>query len=198
MIDAKEHDVIRRALQVQPRAVVPDPEDEEVWATLHRRGLARLAEPSHRFNHWEVTDAGRDAFALYGQVDALGKPLIAHDWYYIEDTSSRADCALFWRPSCSGYTTVVEDAGKYGGIQAAKITTSIGRHDIAWPVAHIEAAARRHVSRDELASATRVARNTAIPPEQTRNPCCGNTGTHGEGGVEYCSTCGQVVEERKR
>lgn len=25
------------------------------------------------------------------------------------------------------------------------------------------------------------------------NPCCGNVGTHGEGGREYCSTCGQEV-----
>jgi hypothetical protein len=23
------------------------------------------------------------------------------------------------------------------------------------------------------------------------NSCCGNVGTHGEGGREYCSTCGQ-------
>lgn len=23
------------------------------------------------------------------------------------------------------------------------------------------------------------------------NPCCGNVGTHGEGGREFCSTCGQ-------
>ena len=28
-----------------------------------------------------------------------------------------------------------------------------------------------------------------LPP----NPCCGNSGTHGEGGREYCSTCGQEV-----
>jgi hypothetical protein len=26
-----------------------------------------------------------------------------------------------------------------------------------------------------------------------RNSCCGNTGTHGEGGREYCSTCGQEI-----
>jgi NTP pyrophosphatase (non-canonical NTP hydrolase) len=26
-----------------------------------------------------------------------------------------------------------------------------------------------------------------------RNTCCGNVGTHGEGGREYCSTCGQEV-----
>lgn len=26
-----------------------------------------------------------------------------------------------------------------------------------------------------------------------KNPCCGNSGTHGEGGREYCSTCGQEV-----
>jgi NTP pyrophosphatase (non-canonical NTP hydrolase) len=26
-----------------------------------------------------------------------------------------------------------------------------------------------------------------------KNPCCGNTGTHGEGGREYCSTCGQEI-----
>lgn len=25
------------------------------------------------------------------------------------------------------------------------------------------------------------------------NSCCGNTGTHGEGGREYCSTCGQEL-----
>jgi hypothetical protein len=29
--------------------------------------------------------------------------------------------------------------------------------------------------------------------ELPRNPCCGNTGTHGEGGREYCSSCGQEV-----
>lgn len=26
-----------------------------------------------------------------------------------------------------------------------------------------------------------------------RNPCCGNTGTHREGGREYCATCGQEL-----
>lgn len=26
-----------------------------------------------------------------------------------------------------------------------------------------------------------------------KNPCCGNSGTHSEGGREYCSTCGQEV-----
>ena len=25
------------------------------------------------------------------------------------------------------------------------------------------------------------------------NPCCGNVGTHGEGGREFCSTCGQEI-----
>jgi hypothetical protein len=29
------------------------------------------------------------------------------------------------------------------------------------------------------------------PPR--KNPCCGNVGTHGEGGREYCSTCGQEI-----
>jgi NTP pyrophosphatase (non-canonical NTP hydrolase) len=28
-----------------------------------------------------------------------------------------------------------------------------------------------------------------------RNACCGNVGTHGEGGREYCSTCGQEVSK---
>ena len=26
-----------------------------------------------------------------------------------------------------------------------------------------------------------------------KNPCCGNIGTHGEGGREFCSTCGQEI-----
>lgn len=26
-----------------------------------------------------------------------------------------------------------------------------------------------------------------------RNPCCGNVGSHREGGREYCSTCGQAL-----
>lgn len=30
------------------------------------------------------------------------------------------------------------------------------------------------------------------------NPCCGNIGTHGEGGVEYCSTCGQALYRHPR
>jgi len=29
--------------------------------------------------------------------------------------------------------------------------------------------------------------------QPSRNPCCGNTGTHGEGGREFCSTCGQEI-----
>ena len=26
-----------------------------------------------------------------------------------------------------------------------------------------------------------------------KNACCGNSGTHSEGGREYCSTCGQEI-----
>lgn len=36
----------------------------------------------------------------------------------------------------------------------------------------------------------------APPPPRLGNPCCGNVGSHGEGGREYCSTCGADLGAR--
>ena len=42
-------------------------------------------------------------------------------------------------------------------------------------------------------NANKNAAGFKIAASSVGNPCCGNVGTHGEGGREFCSTCGQEV-----
>jgi NTP pyrophosphatase (non-canonical NTP hydrolase) len=45
-------------------------------------------------------------------------------------------------------------------------------------------------------NASKNAAGFKIAPPPPRNSCCGNVGTHGEGGREYCSTCGSDLGTR--
>jgi len=72
--------------------------------------------------------------------------------FYIRD-GRRVDgnCALWWKPERSGYTTDVREAGLYTAEQAQKIcdAPSSDRRDIAYPQEVVERAARLHVDLEE-------------------------------------------------
>jgi hypothetical protein len=59
------------------------------------------------------------------------------------------DCVIFWRPDGNGYTTNLDEAGRYTKTQAEEIATRRGLEK-AVPLKAAEAAARRHVTADGL------------------------------------------------
>lgn len=177
MIDTREARLMEAALSMTTGRFTaePDSPDGSTWASLAQRGLARGVGG----RRWEVTEDGNRALRLFKARDGLGNPIIAHGEYVIE-TTTEGDLVLFWRPLRCGYTSLWSEAGVYNGWDASAIMSLRGT-DTAWPRAHVESLIKQVVRRDDL------------QPRPKTNGCCGNIGTHGEGGVEYCSTCGQAV-----
>jgi hypothetical protein len=167
MIDKQEAGLMANAMGLEKPRWVEDPyrnrfhanpsgEDDKIWSKLVARGFAELAgTPTEHmpYNTYAVTDDGKRALGVFGMKDGAGDPIIAHATYVIEDATCRGDCALFWGPNRRGYTTNLGTAGRYTGVEAAQITTiSSDRQDIPWKLEAVDSIARKHVSRDDLAT----------------------------------------------
>lgn len=55
---------------------------------------------------------------------------------------------VWWRPRSCGYTTDLDDAGRYTEEQARRIVEGARGNEVAWPVELVETAASRHVRSD--------------------------------------------------
>lgn len=84
-------------------------------------------------------------------VDGHGEPYCSDkckrsDLFYIQNKGFVGNCLVWWRPLQTGYTTNLDDAGKYTREQALAIIKIRPNEDLAWPVDYIDSLAQRHVN----------------------------------------------------
>lgn len=79
--------------------------------------------------------------------DGCGQPISDEAMYYIQDARQIVgNCALWWCHEGAGYTTELDEAGKFSGAFARSLRDT----DVPWPVRVVESAAVRHVRTDRL------------------------------------------------
>lgn len=72
--------------------------------------------------------------------------------YYIQNQAVCGNCCFWWKPDSCGYTSNLDEAGKYDSQEAARIERGRPGFDKAWPVELIDSFAARHVDIQKLLS----------------------------------------------
>ncbi len=65
--------------------------------------------------------------------------------FYIQAENYVGNSMIWWGPNYEGYTTKIDQAGKYTKVDADQICSNPGRADIAWSVEYINGIAEKHI-----------------------------------------------------
>jgi len=70
---------------------------------------------------------------------------MTEELYYIQNRGYQGNCLIFWRPEGKGYTSRIDDAGKYTREEAERICKGRPHMDRMLPVSLVEKHIVRHV-----------------------------------------------------
>lgn len=65
--------------------------------------------------------------------------------FYIQSEGYVGNSMTWWRPDYGGYTTKIDNAGKYNEADADNICSNPDKCNVAWPVEYIDKIAVKHV-----------------------------------------------------